>query len=124
MKTGERIILGGYPENRRKAGPGPHPTSLHTDLVTFLSWVDNAGAESMSIRLGSENWYWPQGESLEPQPKLSGGSGGPCFRLLSEPPYLELVGFIYEGQVPYEVVKVRQASLIAADGTILPGPVI
>jgi hypothetical protein len=122
MQNGQRIILGGYPENSRKAGPGLRPKTLGVDIITFLSWVDNARPESMVIRLDSDNWYWPQGESLDPQPKLSGGSGGPCFRILAHPPYLELVGFIYEGHVPFELVMVRHAPLIAADGTIASGP--
>jgi hypothetical protein len=100
MQNGERIILGGYPEARRETGSGPRPKTLGVDMVTFLSSVDNARPESMAIGLASDNWYWPQGSGLDRQAKLSGTSGGPCFRLSAEPPNLELVGFIFEGNVP------------------------
>jgi hypothetical protein len=122
LKNGERIIVGGYPENRRSQSPGLSPALLSVDLVTFISWASNASEHSASFALDSSTWYWPQRTSLEPQPKLSGASGGPCFRLLKEAPYLELAGFIYEGHVPYELVLMRQASLITADGAIAAGP--
>ena len=124
LENGDRIMVGGYPENKRSQSPGSRPELLNIDLVTFISWASNASEHSVSFSLDSSTWYWPQGNSLEPQPKLSGASGGPCFRLMDKEPYFELAGFIYEGHIPYELVLIRQASLIAADGTIAAGPVV
>jgi hypothetical protein len=50
-------------------------------------------------------------------------SGGPCFRLVPNENRIELAGFIYEAHSEYEVIRVRQASLISADGQIAPPPI-
>ena len=74
----------------------------------------------MSFRFDSNSWYWPQGGELPPNPELSGASGGPCFLMVSEKDRIELAGFVYEAHTEYEVIRVRQANLIAADGIIAP----
>ena len=50
-------------------------------------------------------------------------SGGPCFLMVPEKDRIELAGFVYEAHTEYEVIRVRQANLIATDGTIAPPPV-
>ena len=74
----------------------------------------------MSFCFDSNNWYWPQGIALEAHPNLSGMSGGPCFRFVPNEDRIELAGFIYEASGAYEVIRVRQASVILADGQIVP----
>jgi hypothetical protein len=49
-------------------------------------------------------------------------SGGPCFRLGSDSERIELAGFIYEAHKEFELMRVRQASLISPTGYIAPTP--
>lgn len=122
IKKGDTVMLGGYPENRRSTPPGPRPPSMSSDFVSLLARADNWSDEHMSFCFDSSSWYWPQGIELERYPNLSGASGGPCFRLVPKQERIELAGFIYEAHRNYEVIRVRQASLIRSDGTIEPTP--
>jgi hypothetical protein len=118
LKQGDVIALGGYPENRRAQSEGRHPAVLNTDFVSFLARADNWSEEHMSFCLDSSSWTWPDSEALPPQPDLSGMSGGPCFRLFLDESRIELAGFIYEAYQGFEVIRVRQASLILSNGQI------
>jgi hypothetical protein len=120
LKQGQPIALGGYPENRRTQPEGAHPPLLNTDFVSFRTRADNWSDEHMSFCLDSSTWTWPNSEALPPEPDLSGMSGGPCFRLIPEDNRIELAGIIYEAHQGFEVVRVRQASLILSDGHIVP----
>jgi hypothetical protein len=63
--------------------------------------------------------HWPQGERLDSSPVLGGISGGPVFRIRSEPlETIEFAGIIYESSQMYELVFMRHASYIQADGTL------
>ena len=119
IKNNDSVILGGYPTNRRTQAPG----KVTSDFVTFITTVDNSSESHMSFRFDSDNWYWPQGEELPPQPELSGASGGPCFLMVHKEDRIELAGFIYEAHTEYEVIRIRQANLINTDGTIASPPV-
>lgn len=123
IKKNDSVILGGYPENRRSASSPPKPKTLLTDFVTFWSRADNWSYEHMSFSFDSTGWYWPQATELPAHPDLSGMSGGPCFRLSAARNEIELAGFIYEAHGEYEVIRVRQASLISSTGEIAPPPI-
>jgi hypothetical protein len=43
--------------------------------------------------------------------------------MVPEQDRIELAGFIYEAHTEYELIRVRQASLINEDGTIMPEPI-
>ena len=43
--------------------------------------------------------------------------------MVPEKDRIELTGFVYEAHTEYEVIRVRQANLIATDGTIAPPPI-
>ena len=120
VKSDAPIIFGGYPVNRRTQAEGEHPSTMSTDFVSFITRVDvDSWSENhMALYLDSANWYWPQGGELPPNPELSGTSGGPCFLMVPDENRIELVGFIYEANTEYEVIRVRQANLIDANGII------
>jgi len=118
IRTGDTVMLGGFPANRRTTSAGPRPQNMFSDFVSFLARAENSSDDHMSFRFDSENWYWPQGLALDRYPDLSGASGGPCFRLVAENETIELVGFIYEAHPTYEIIRVRQACLIGANGNV------
>ena len=120
IKNNDPVILGGYPTNRRTQVPGERPATMTIDFVSFIARADNWSESHMAFCFDSNNWYWPQGEGLPPNPELSGASGGPCFLMVPEKDRIELAGFVYEASTKYEVIRVRQANLIATDGTIAP----
>ena len=121
VKTGNHIIIGGYPENRRSQSEGELPQTMSTDFVTFIGTVDSSSDNHFALNLDSPNWYWPQGEELPPKPILSGASGGPCFLIFPDENRIELAGVIYEDLSEFEIVRARQANLIDAKGKIKPG---
>lgn len=123
IKNNDPIILGGYPVNRRSQPEGDRPTTMSIDFVSFITRADNWSENHMAFCFDSTSWYWPQGEGLPPNPELSGASGGPCFLMVPDEQRIELAGFIYEAHTEYEVIRVRQANLINADGTITPAPI-
>ena len=88
--------------------------------VPFIARADNWSENHMAFCFDSNGWCWPQAEELPPNPELSGASGGPCFLMVPERDRIELGGFVYEALTEYEVIRVRQANLIATDGTIPP----
>lgn len=122
ITNGDPIILGGYPVNRRSQPPGDRPPTMSIDFVSFTARADNWSESHMAFCFDSTSWYWPQGVGLDPNPELSGASGGPCFVMVPEEDRIELAGFIYEAHTNYEVIRVRQANLINIDGTISPAP--
>ena len=124
IKKDDQVILGGYPTNRRTQASGKRPATMTSDFVSFIARADDNWSENhMAFCFDSNSWYWPQGEELPPNPELSGASGGPCFLMVPEKDRIELAGFVYEAHTEYEVIRVRQANLIATDGTIAPPPV-
>ena len=122
IKNNDPIILGGYPVNRRSQPEGDRPATMSIDFVSFITRADNWSENHTAFCFDSTSWYWPQGEGLPPNPELSGASGGPCFLMVPDEQRIELAGFIYEAHTEYEVIRVRQANLINADGTIAPSP--
>ncbi|MDX2144777.1 MAG: hypothetical protein SFV19_15585 [Rhodospirillaceae bacterium] len=123
IRKGDTVMLGGFPENRRTTTCGTRPKVVFNDFVSFLAKADNSSDDHMSFCFDSSSWYWPQGTELEAHPNLSGASGGPCFRLVAESESIELAGFICEAGQNYEIIRVRQASLISAEGLIQLSPI-
>lgn len=122
ISSGDPIVLGGYPVNRRSQSAGDRPATMSIDFISFIARADNWSESHMSFCFDSSSWYWPQGVGLDANPELSGASGGPCFVIVPEEDRIELAGFVYEAHTEYEVIRVRQANLIRADGTIVPAP--
>ena len=111
----ELIILGGYPGNRRSE----KRHTVNSDFVSFISRVGQSSDDHLSIHLNMPESHWPQGERLDSSPVLGGISGGPVFRIRSEPlETIEFAGIIYESSHMYELVFMRHASYIQADGTL------
>ena len=115
----DRIIFGGYPVNRCAQAEGERPSTMSIDFVSFIGSVDCCSENHMAFCLDSATWYWPQGERLPAKPDLSGSSGGPCF-LIHDEDRIELVGFMYEYEPRFEIMRARQANLIDATGIIAP----
>jgi hypothetical protein len=118
------VVFGGYPEVRRSVSPGPNPTTMSIDLVSFRARPHHCSPEQVSFHVDPALVTWLPNvyEPLEPGASLSGMSGGPCFRLVPAEDRIELAGFIYEGDYSMGIIFVRQACLISAAGQIAPKP--
>jgi hypothetical protein len=117
MRAGDNYVLGGFPSILRTA----RKTDLDLNFLTFQYRIDNASSNHVSLHLASEDWYFPGGGKLDPQPDLGGMSGGPIFRRLSSRLIdLELGAILYQAQTSFELIRGRQASLIDAHGQITP----
>jgi len=109
------VILGGYPGNRRLEGA----QALDSDFVSFIGRIAQSSDDHASMYLNIPNSHWPQGERLCESPNLGGMSGGPVFRLITDPiESLEFSGVIYESHQTYELVFCSHASFIRSDGTL------
>jgi hypothetical protein len=101
IKNNDPNILGGYPENRPTQDAGSAPA------VAFV-WIRTAGAglkAKVSTKSGAqrcERW--------------------PLLLMLPREDRVELAGFVYEAHTEYEIVRVRQASLIGRDGALVAPP--
>lgn len=114
LAVSQLVILGGYPGNRRSE----HSRTLDSDFVTFTSRIVQSSDDHASVQLNISESHWPQGERLSNSPDLGGMSGGPVFRLVTEPlESLEFAGVVYEAHQTYELVFCRHASTIRSDGT-------
>jgi hypothetical protein len=115
LNVSEIVILGGYPGNRRSESSN----TLNSDFVSFISRISQSSDDHVSVYLNMPDSHWPQGEKLANSPDLGGISGGPVFRLVTEPlESLEFVGVVYESSQTYELVFCRHASFIRSDGNL------
>lgn len=115
LAQSDLVILGGYPGNRRSE----KPQTLDSDFVSFIGRISQSSDDHASMYLNIPNSHWPQGERLAESPDLGGMSGGPVFRLITEPiESLEFAGVIYESHQTYELVLCSHASAIRSDGTL------
>lgn len=113
LRASDLVILGGYPGNRR----AERPRLADFDFVTFVSRVSQSSDDHASVYLNMPESYWPQGESVGNQPDLGGVSGGPVFRIRTEPiETIEMVGMIYEASKEYELIFSRHISRIGEMG--------
>ena len=120
------MVFGGYPEVRRSVSPGPYPSTMSSDFVSFLRRPDNCSPEHISFQvdLYQVKWLSNVDEPLEPGTSLSGISGGGCFRLIPEEDRIELGGIIYEGNDNFGIISAKQqvAHFISAKGQIESAP--
>ncbi len=115
LHESELAILGGYPGNRRSE----NSRTIDSDFVSLISRVGQSSEGHISIHLNTAESHWPQGKRLVNSPDLGGMSGGPVFRIRTEPlEAIEFAGTIYESHQTYEIVRARHASYIRSDGTI------
>lgn len=115
LQVSDLVILGGYPGHRRAERIG----AADFDFVTMASRVSQCSENHVSIYLNMPHSYWPQGESLGEKPNLGGASGGPVFRLVSEPiEAIEFAGMIYESSDEYELLFARHAFHVNSFGKV------
>jgi hypothetical protein len=115
LAESDLVIVGGYPGNRRSE----KAHTLDSDFVSFISRIAQSCDDHASVYLNMPNSHWPQSERLSDSPDLGGMSGGPVFRLITEPlESLEFAGVVYESHQTYEVVLCRHASVIRSDGML------
>jgi len=120
----DQILMGGFPETLRSQSPGPRPEQLHLGFFWVSKASENASDTHISFRIAADEWESvDDGSRLPPDFDLSGVSGGPCFRLVPAENRIEIAGFVYEAESRSGIVRVRQASLISADGTIAVPPI-
>jgi hypothetical protein len=124
IKAEDHVVFGGYPEVRRTVSPGPYPTTMSIDFVSFLRQPNGASSERFTFHVDPAQVTWLPNvdDPLRPGANLSGMSGGPCFRIIAAEDRIELGGFIYEGDYTNGIIFCVQAALISADGHIAPGP--
>jgi hypothetical protein len=116
LQATDLVVLGGYPGNRR----GERPPNAEFDFVTLVSRVSQCSDDHASVYLNMPHSYWPQGVAIGDQPDLGGISGGPVFRLRTEPiEMVELVGMIYEASREYELIFSRHISRLSEAGALL-----
>jgi hypothetical protein len=116
VKPGEPVMLAGFPGNSREL--------LKFDELEFRPFcaagirVNSVHDEKFSCQFEREYWITSFGEKTNPSHlKILGGmSGGPAF--VDRGVRWEFAGIIYEHQPEYDLMFLRPAHLIAADGTI------
>ena len=115
----DHVVFGGYPEARRSVSPGPYPSTMSVDFVSFRLRPHNYSQEHISFHVDPSQVTWLPNvdEPLEPGTSLSGISGGGCFRMIPEEDRIEFGGIIYEGNC-LGIIFARQARLISPKGQI------
>jgi len=110
LEQSDLVIHGGYPGLRREERIG----IAQFDFVSFVSRIAQSSDDHISVSLELPNSHWPQGISIGHQTDLGGVSGGPVFRLITEPiEVLEFAGVIYEYSQTYELIFARHACQIS-----------
>jgi hypothetical protein len=115
LKPSELVVIGGYLGERRRERPG----MVEHDFVSFIGRVSQSSEDHASVYLNLPESHWPQGAKLPGQADLGGMSGGPAYRLVTEPiEMLEMVGLVYEANKAYELVFTRHIAFVAPDGSV------
>jgi hypothetical protein len=125
IATGEHVVFGGYPEERRIVAPGRFPAAMSADFISFRQQPYNSSPEQVSFHFDPAQVTWlPNVETpLPAEANLSGMSGGPCFRIVAAENRIELAGIIYEGDYRRGIVWARHLCLVSARGRISAVPV-
>jgi len=120
LQEGEIVVLGGYPGLLREEQVG----RVGTTFLSIMARVAQTSADHSATLVGKEDADSPTGAGKLPTgAELGGLSGGPAYRYHVKPlEYLELVGFIYEASLQYEIVFARHASCISSSGRITASP--
>jgi len=115
LRPSDIVIVGGYPGKKREE----RFTSVVHDFYSFIGRVDHSSDDHASLYLNMPESYSPQGVSIEGQPDLGGMSGGPAFRLNSEPiETIEMVALVYQANQAYELVFARHLSRVTSTGKL------
>lgn len=115
LQEKEVAICAGFPGHLRSE----KFKNVEFPFVTFIDRVSQSSDDRIGVYLNMANSFWPAGESLPLEPDLGGMSGGPVYRFYFEPlERLEIAGFVYQANKPYELIFSRHAREIQADGTI------
>jgi hypothetical protein len=119
LKAGELVLHGGYPQVLRN----PRTGEVDFGFQWFISRVNDANEERISLEPDAEHVYWPDHEGEQINQDWGGQSGGPVYRVIDASAEagealdrLELVGFIYNRLG--DLVLARPARFVNADGTI------
>lgn len=114
-RKGDLVVFGGFSGSLRTEGPG----RLDSPFQCFAGRVHDATPERVSVHLDPDSIYWPGRPNETINSDLGGCSGGPVFRVVSEPvEYLELLGIVYEHSSAFGLHFFRPVSLIQPDGSI------
>lgn len=118
----DHCVYGGYPEYRRQVPPGPDPSTMTADFVSFRANPHGCSDTNVSFQIDTANLTWLPNvtDPLRGDADLSGMSGGPCFRIIGAENRIEYAGVIYEGRWDIGIIFARQACLISANGQISP----
>ena len=118
LQASDLVIVAGYPGERRRE----RPTTVQHDFLSFIGRVSQSSDDHASVYLNLSESHWPQGVKIEAQLDLGGMSGGPAYRLVTEPiETIEMVGLVYEANKAYELVFTRHLSFVAANGELRVG---
>jgi hypothetical protein len=115
VRENDCVAMGGFPGKwRQRLSPGTldfYSYSIGTTAVTLV------GEDRFACRFERQRWISSFQHEFQDIEELGGMSGGPVFRLGCL--HWELVGFIYEFSPQYDIMFLRPAHLIQADGSIL-----
>jgi hypothetical protein len=119
VKENDSVALGGFPGEWRER------TAL--DELTFNGYgigataVTSVSEAHFACRFERDRWVWSyrRDELVDPK-ELGGLSGGPAF--IERRLHWELVGIIYEFSSTLDIMRLRPAHVVRADGSICDLP--
>jgi hypothetical protein len=116
VKERDVVALGGFPGIWRE-----RVTSDEIDFHSFsigATFVSSVAEGRFACQFERDHWVWPYRiGDLKDIPELGGMSGGPAF--IHRGLHYDFVGIIYEFSSDYDVMFLRPAHLIRADGSIV-----
>jgi hypothetical protein len=117
-EAGEFLLVGGFPGKRRVEGL----ESTRFDFAWFLTFVEDVSPDRLVCCLEPDNFYSPQGATLEEGFDFGGTSGGPVLRVREgDVTTVEVVAFVqeYAGK-NFDILVATPAHRVRVDGTIVP----
>lgn len=112
---GDLLMVGGYPGTLRVE----HSESADIPFQWFSGRVTSTSSSNIILHIDRDNFHCPLNENQLTNQSLGGLSGGPVFRVVTDPiERLELVGVIYEYQETLGLVYARPARCITKEGSI------
>jgi hypothetical protein len=115
VRENDCVAIGGYPGTWRQR--------ISPDVLDFYSYgvgataVTSVHENRFACQFDRQRWISSFRDKCPNQEELGGMSGGPVFRLGHL--HWELVGFIYEFSPQFDIMLLRPAHIIQADGSIL-----
>jgi hypothetical protein len=116
VKVGDTVALGGFPGSWREKVA---IDELHFDSYSIgATAVSSVGQDRFACQFERDRWLWSSSKhSLEDVRDLGGLSGGPVFAIRGL--HYDLVGIISEFSEAFDILFLKPAHLIAADGIIV-----